>query len=67
VSTLNSEIKYITDDLAHHQATLAELAQAITEIKMARATERGYIAGALAVGGLLGGLAGNLLFRQFAG
>ena len=47
--------------IARHQELIAASAEEIASIQLARARERGYVARALAVGSLIGGLAVKVL------
>lgn len=62
VAKIGAKLEYITDGCARHQSELAILSEAIDTIKLARAGERGWIAGAVAVGGLIGGVLVRILF-----
>jgi hypothetical protein len=61
VSAFGAKLENMSDNLARHQSELSALSECVSEIKLARAAERGYIAGALAVGGLIGGIAVKVL------
>jgi chromosome segregation ATPase len=61
VSSLGAKLESLTEELARHQEELATLSERVSNIRLERAAERGYVAGALAVGGLVGGLAVKIL------
>jgi hypothetical protein len=61
LATVGANIESLTENLARHQEELAALAECVSTIKLERAAERGYVAGALAAGGVIGGLAVKLL------
>jgi chromosome segregation ATPase len=62
LSALDVHMENLTEDFAKHQSELAALAASVSKIKLERAAERGYVAGALAVGGIIGGIAVKVLF-----
>jgi nitrate/nitrite-specific signal transduction histidine kinase len=62
VSALDVKVERLTHDLAAHQQELAALSECVAVIKLERASERGYVAGALAVGGIAGGVLAKVLF-----
>ncbi|MDR3164670.1 MAG: hypothetical protein LBU13_03750 [Synergistaceae bacterium] len=62
LAALQVKVEKLTDDLEEHQERLTALSDCVTAIKVERAAERGYVAGALAVGGVLGGVLAKMLF-----
>jgi hypothetical protein len=57
VTEIKTNQEYQTQIIAKHQELIACNTEDIANIQLARARERGYVAGALAVGSLIGGLA----------
>jgi hypothetical protein len=62
VSALDVKVEALTADFAKHQEELAALSECVATIKLERALERGYVAGALAAGGGIGGIGAKVLF-----
>jgi hypothetical protein len=56
LAQIDLKLEHIVDELGKHQEAIAQLSEGIMEINLARAKERGYFAGAMAVGSILGGL-----------
>jgi ABC-type transport system involved in Fe-S cluster assembly fused permease/ATPase subunit len=61
VTEIKTNQDHQTHMMAKHQEQIATNADEIESIRLARARERGYVAGVLAVGSLVGGLAVKLL------
>jgi hypothetical protein len=61
VSALDVKVENFTEGFARHQHELAALSECVSTIKLERAAERGYVAGALAVGGIVGGVVAKIL------
>ena len=57
VTEIKANQEHPSHAIAKHQELIACNTEDIASIQLARARERGYIAGALAVGSLIGGLA----------
>jgi hypothetical protein len=53
---IDVKLGHIVGELAKHQEAIAGLSEGIMSIRLAWAKERGYFAGAMAVGSLVGGL-----------
>jgi hypothetical protein len=56
LAQIDIKLQHIVEEMSKHQEAIATLSEGVTTINLARAKERGYFAGAMAVCSIIGGL-----------